>query len=384
MEEQARKVCFVYRSQFTSHAAEQLALELVELAPAGIDYAFFVSGGSEATELTMRSALQYWRELGQPGKTRILGRRISYHGMTMGSLSMSGHETRRADYSNLLHDLALAPPPYEYRFPAYREDAEEHGAAAWDRILQQQNPDTIAAVIVEPIVGAAGGALTPPVGYLRALRRICDRHNVLLIADEVITGLGRTGTWFACQQDDIAPDLIAVGKGLSSGYSPIGGVLFRNQIVEAFRKGSKSIPYGHTFSNNPLSAATCLAVLRYMKRMRVLENVSERGLQLYRGLCELSSRFPCMADIRGRGLLWGFEFVADRETRKPPPAGLQANIRFAARCFDAGLIVYPAGFAPYNNATLISPPLTISEAEVDELLHRLGEGLASFSRDLAG
>jgi adenosylmethionine-8-amino-7-oxononanoate aminotransferase len=334
MQEQARSASFVFRSQFTSEAALTLAEELVAIAPGDIKHAFFVNSGSEATELAMRVALQYWRDQGRPNKTRILGRQISYHGMTMGSLTMSGHTARRADYGNLLQQFAVAPPPYEYRFPPEGEDASNHGAGVWDRILREQDPDTVAAVIVEPIVGAAGGALTPPIGYLTALREICDRHDVLLIADEVITGMGRTGRWFACEHDDIVPDMVACGKGLTSGYTPMAAVLFRERLFRSTKSGRKAAPFGHTFSNNPQSAAICLAVLRYMRDNDILSNVR-----------------------------------------------LRANSRFVAHCFAAGLNVYPAGIAPFNNAALLAPPLNIRDVEVDDLLNRLETGLKTFGEE---
>ncbi|ALM85668.1 aspartate aminotransferase family protein [Bordetella sp. N] len=382
MHAQAEKVCFTYRSHFTSDAAEALAQTLVDLAPAGMSHAFFVNSGSEATELALRTAQQYWRDRGQPNKTHVLGRAISYHGMTMGALSMSGHDARRADYGNLLHTFAVAPPPYPYRFPLSGTDAEQHGAMVWDRILREYGADKVAAIIVEPVVGAAGGGLTPPVGYLRALRQICDRHDVLLISDEVITGMGRTGTWFACDHDGIAPDMIATGKGMTSGYTPMGAVLFHERIVQGMGDNGKTVPFGHTFSANPLSAATCLAVVNYMRDHKVLDNVAPRARQLEAGLRALAARFPWMADVRGRGLLWGFEFVTDPVRKTPPDPALNANALFTAHCLRAGLIVYTAGIAPLNNATLIAPPLVITEAEMEDLLHRLEQGLVSFGTEL--
>lgn len=382
MQAQAKRVCFTYRTQFDNEPAEELARELTAIAAGDINHAFFVNSGSEATELTMRAALQYWREKGMPSKSKILGRQIGYHGMTMGSLSMSGHAQRRSDYGELLHAFAVAPPVYDFRFPLSGADADNHGAAIWERLLIEEDPQTVAAVIVEPIVGAAGGALTPPIGYLGALREICDRHDVLLIVDEVITGLGRTGKWFAYEHDNIVPDLVACGKGMTSGYTPMGAVLFRDRIVEASHLGSKIAPFGHTFSNNPLSAATSLAVLRYMRRMDILTNVAASGARLEHGLRELTSRYPWMADVRGRGLMWGFEFVTDQHSRSAPDPKRAANVRFVDHCFEAGLIVYPAGIAPFNNAALITPPLNISTDEIDELLRRLETGLRTFGDEL--
>lgn len=382
MRAQAERVCFTYRSHFTSAAAESLAATLTELAPSGLNHAFFVNSGSEATELALRTAQQYWRDRGQPGKTHVLGRAISYHGMTMGALSMSGHAARRADYGNLLHTFAVAPPPYPYRFPLSGTDADGHGAMVWDRILREYGADKVAAIIVEPVVGAAGGALTPPIGYLRTLREICDRHDVLLIADEVITGMGRTGKWFACDHDRVSPDMIATGKGMTSGYTPMGAVLLHERIIGAFAATGKTVPFGHTFSANPLSAAVCLAVVNYMRDENILENVTARGQQLEAGLRRLAQRYSWMADIRGRGLLWGFEFVTDPQSRTPPDAALNANALFAAHCFQAGLIVYTAGIAPLNNATLLAPPLSITEQEMDELLARLETGMTGFASEM--
>lgn len=382
MREQAERVCFTYRSHFTSAAAESLAAALTDLAPPGVTHAFFVNSGSEATELALRTAQQYWRDRGQPGKTHVLGRAISYHGMTMGALSMSGHNARRADYGNLLHTFAVAPPPYPYRFPLEGSDADGHGAMVWDRIIREYGAEKVAAIIVEPVVGAAGGALTPPIGYLRALRDICDRHDILLISDEVITGMGRTGKWFACEHDGVSPDMIATGKGMTSGYTPMGAVLFHERIISAFAATGKTVPFGHTFSANPLSAATCGAVVKYMRDVNVLENVAARGKQLEAGLRRLAQRYPWMADVRGRGLLWGFEFVTDPQSRTPPDPALNANALFTAHCFRAGLIVYTAGIAPLNNATLLAPPLVITEAEMDDLLARLEAGMISFASEM--
>jgi adenosylmethionine-8-amino-7-oxononanoate aminotransferase len=383
MGQQARSASFVYRTQFANDPAIELARELTSLIPGdAINHAFFVNSGSEATELAMRAALQYWRDRGRPTKTRILGRQISYHGMTMGALTMSGHSVRRADYGSLLKEFAVAPPPYDYRFPLAGNDARKHGAAAWDRIICEQGADNVAAVIVEPIVGAAGGALTPPVGYLSALREICDHHDVLLIVDEVITGLGRTGRWFGFEYDEIVPDLVACGKGLTSGYTPMGAVLFSDRVVSEPGSGRKITPFGHTFSNNPLSAATCLAVLKYMQSNDILSNVVLRGKQLETGLRDLSARYSFMADVRGRGLLWGFEFVTDPVKRTAPDPAFGANMRFVAHCFAAGLNVYPAGISPYNNASLLAPPLNISEMEISDLLVRLEHGVQSFAQEM--
>lgn len=379
MQAQAERVAFSYRTQFTNQPAEDLARELTALAPEPIKWAFFVNSGSEATEFAIRAALSYWRNRGLSEKFKILGRHTSYHGMTMGAISVSGHAARRTDYGSLLHSFAVAPPAHAYRYASPEEGEREYAeraAAEFEAALRDEDPRTVAAVIVEPIVGAAGGALVPPAGYLRKLREICDRHDVLLIVDEVVTGVGRTGEWFACEHDGVAPDMLLVGKGLSGGYSPVGAVLLHEHLVETIQMHGGVAPFGHTFSANPLSMATCLSVIGLLKRENVLENVRQRGVQLERGLRSLAEKYEFVADVRGRGLLWGFEFVIARETRQAPDPSDQVSIAFSDECFRMGLVVYPAGIAPFNNAVIVSPPLVITESEVDLLLERMDRALA--------
>ncbi len=377
MRDQAARLAFTFRTQFSNAPAEALAARLAALAPGDLDWVFFVNSGSEASEYALRVALQYWRERGRPGKTKVLGREISYHGMTMGAVSMSGHGSRRADYGSLLHAFPVAPPAYAYRYGGEAgDDYGEAAARAFEAAILAEDVDTVAAVIAEPIVGAAGGVLVPPPGYFTRLREICDRVGVLLIMDEVITGLGRTGAWFASAQEGIVPDMILTGKGVSAGYTPMAAVLLREAVVEVMREGSGVAPFGHTFSGNPLSAATCLAVVDYIERHDLISNARGRGEELRRGLEALSQRYSSMVDVRGRGLMWGFEFVLDRASRAPPPAELNATAAFVQDCVDQGLIVYPAGVAPLNNAALIAPPLVITAAEVEELLRRLDRALA--------
>lgn len=373
MQSQSDAIAFTFRTQFTNEPAEALADRLTAIAPGDVNYAFFVNSGSEASEHAMRVALHVWRERGQPGKTKVLGRKRSYHGMTMGALSMSGHDARREDYGPLLHPFPVVPPAYCYRCPWGLEPSSCNleCASAWEKAIQDAGPDTVAAVIAEPIVGAAGGVLMPPEGYLRQLREICDCYNVLMIMDEVITGLGRTGDWFVSETEGVVPDIILTGKGTSAGYTPLAAVLLREPLVTSMREGSGQAPFGHTFSGNPLSSAVCLAVLDYLEENEVLANVISRGEELAAGLQALSQRFPTMVDVRGRGLLWGFEFVKDRADREAPDADGNISAAFVKECFNAGLIVYPAGIPPLNNATIIAPPLTITSEEVEELLRRL-------------
>jgi adenosylmethionine-8-amino-7-oxononanoate aminotransferase len=382
---QSGEIAFTFRTQFTNGPAEALARKLASLAPGDLNWVFFVNSGSEASENAIRIAIKYWQDLGQPGRVKVLGRQLSYHGMTMGAMSISGHDARRQDYGALLHPFVTTPPPYCFRCPFGQEpdSCDLECASAWEAAIKAQDPSTVAAVIVEPIVGAAGGALyAKRPGYLKRLRDICDRYGVLLICDEVITGLGRTGAWFASADEGIVPDIITTGKGTSAGYTPMASIVMRDKIVEAFAAGGGLAPFGHTFSGNPLSAAIALAVLSYVERHDLLRNARERGTDLEAGLRALAQRYPMMADVRGQGLLWGFEIIRDRMTNEAFPASVNVNARLVAHCFSNGLVIYPAGVAPLNNACLVAPPLVIQKAEIGELLARLDRSLAALQGEL--
>jgi len=378
MREQAARVAFAYRTQFTNGPAETLAARITALAPGDLNTAFFLNSGSEATEFAMRVALAVWKERGQPDKEKILSRKLSYHGMTLGALSMSGHDARRPDYGSLLHQFPVGPPAFQYRYGQPGETEEEYAersAREFEEALIREDPNTVAAIIVEPIVGAAGGAIVPPAGYLRRLREICDRRGVLLIFDEVITGIGRTGTWFACESEYVVPDLLAIGKGLSAGYYPVSGVLICEPLVETLRVGRGVAPFGHTYSGNPLGAATSLAVLDYIDENDLLANVQERGRQLEVGLLSISNRNPHFADVRGRGLMWGGEIVRNPLTKAAPEPALHPARELVDACAERGLLVYPAGIAPLANAVLFAPPLNVSEGEIALLLQRFESAL---------
>ncbi|MET2829227.1 aminotransferase family protein [Mesorhizobium shangrilense] len=386
MRKQASEVAFAFFNQFSNKPAEDLATKLASLAPGNLNWVSFVNSGSEASEYAIRLVLNYWRSKGLSRKVKILGRHTSYHGVTMGAVSMSGHATRRADYGPLLHPFPVVPPAYAYRYAGDLSEADYARKCAqdWEDALLREGIDTVAAVIVEPIVGAAGGVLMPPAGYFTMLREICDRLGVLLIMDEVITGLGRTGAWFASIGEGIVPDIITTGKGTSAGYAPMAAIIVHEHIIETLRQNSAAPPYGHTFSGNPVGAAVSLAVLNYVEREKLLENANLRGEELKAGLEAFSQRYSHMVDVRGRGLLWGFEFVMDRASRRAPDESRNTSATFVADCFDNGLIVYPAGVPPLNNAVIISPPLIISGDEVQELLRRLDTALATMDGRIDG
>jgi adenosylmethionine-8-amino-7-oxononanoate aminotransferase len=385
MADQARRVAFSYRTQFSSRPLEELARRIAAIAPGDLEFSVFTNSGSEATEAALRLALQYWREVGRPEKTHVVSRHMSYHGMTLGALSMSGHPGRRAGLEPLLHQFPAVPPAYCYRCPLglSPDTCATRCAEEWETAFVAAGPETVAAAIVEPVVGAAGGAVPAPDGYLARLREICDRHEVLLIADEIITGFGRTGTWFGCDHDGVVPDLLVVGKGISAGYVPVAAVIARRHVVDAIERGSGVGVFSHTYSGFPLGAATCLAVLDYLDEHDLVTAARDRGAELRAGLEAVAARHPIVGDVRGRGLLLGLELVADPRTKRRFPVEAQVARRLVDLSFERGLILYPAGTPPAGDAVLVTPPLTISRAEIGELLELLDAALTELELELA-
>lgn len=376
MLEQAAKVSFVYRSQFSSEPAERLAKKLSEFAPGNDYWAFFVNSGSEATETAMKVAIQHWQEKGRRGKNIVLSRRMSYHGITLGALSMSGHVLRRRRFVPLLEDFPVVAPPYCYRCPFGKTYPDCKLACADDleTAIRRIGAEHIAAFIAEPIVGAAGGAVVPPEGYYRKIKDICERNEMLFIADEVMTGIGRTGTMFAMEHWSVEPDLIALGKGMSAGYTPIAATLVKDCVMEPILQGSKSIMSGHTYSANPQSAAVSLAVLEYIEKHRLVEAAQTKGRYLLEKLTRSAERCDIIGDVRGKGLLLAVEFVADRTAKLPFSPETGVTSRFIDKAFEKGLLVYPAagGVEGAGDAVIIAPPFVITEDEMD-LLVRLFE-----------
>lgn len=377
MQEQAEKVSFVYRSQFTNEPAELLAKKLSELSPGDLNWSFFVNSGSEATETAMKIAIQFWQEKGQYKKNKIISRWMSYHGITLAALSMSGYVERRKRFTQILEEYPSVSPPYLYRDEAYIDDVtfNQRSAQQLEEQIQRIGKDEVAAFIAEPIVGAAGGALTPPDGYYQAIKEVCDRHNVLFIADEVMTGMGRTGKMFAMEHwSPVVPDLITTGKGMTGGYTPLAAVLVRDEIMAPIIKGSKTIMSGHTFSANPQSAAISLAVLQYIEKHNLVEKANENGLYLKQKINELANTSPIIGDVRGKGLFLGIEFVMNKITKQSFPRNVQLTNRIVQAAFDNGLLVYPAASGENGtsgDAIIIAPPLIINKTELNELVARL-------------
>ncbi|TVY00268.1 aspartate aminotransferase family protein [Paenibacillus cremeus] len=388
MAEQARKVSFVYRSQFTSEPAEQLAQKLSELAPGRDYWTFFVNSGSEATETAMKVAIQHWQEQGRHGKNRVISRRMSYHGITMGALSMSGHVLRRRRFVPLLADYPVVAPAYCYRCP-FGRTYPECGLACADDLetaIRRIGAEHIAAFIAEPIVGAAGGAVTPPNDYYRRIKEICERHEILFIADEVMTGIARTGAMFGMEHWGVEPDVIALGKGMSAGYTPVAATMVKDRVMEPILQGSRVVMSGHTYSANPQSAAVSLAVLDYIERHQLVQAAEVQGRKLLERLNRLADKCEIIGDVRGKGLLLALELVADRESKLPFPAAKGVTSLVIDKAFEKGLLIYPAagGVDGAGDAVIIAPPLTISDEELELLMRLLEDTLQEVMREIQG
>ncbi len=387
MLEQAKKVSFVYRSQFTSEAAERLARKIAELLPGELNWSFFVNSGSEATETAMKMAIQYWQEQGVMTKTKVLSRWVSYHGITLGALSMSGHPLRRARFVPLLEDFPVIHPPYCYRCP-YQLEAPSCGylcAQELQTAIDRIGANQVAAFIAEPVIGAAGGAITPPRDYYKIVKDICERNQILFIADEVMTGFGRTGTMLALEQWSVVPDIVALGKGMGAGYAPIAAAVASGKVMEPILAGSKSVMSGHTLSANPQSCAVSLAVIEYLEKSQIMKNVESKSIYLWNKLERLKSKFPFIGDIRGKGLLLGIEFVKEQTGRIPFSRSENVTQKVITIAKEKGLLLYPAGAGIdgiNGDAVIISPPLTISKREIDELISLLNATFEAFSTTL--
>jgi adenosylmethionine-8-amino-7-oxononanoate aminotransferase len=381
MQAQMEKIAYAHTAFFTTEVAEHLADRLIEGAPPGLDHVYLVSGGSEAVEAALKMARQYFVEKGETERRHIIARRQSYHGNTLGALASGGNEWRRAQFSPLLIETHHIDPCYAYRHQAPGESDAAYGlraAEALERKIQALGPRTVMAFIAETVVGATAGAV-PPVGdYFKHIRAICDRHGVLLILDEVMCGMGRTGTLHACIQEDIAPDLLAMAKGLGGGYQPIGAVLLGCHIFEAFAKGSGLFQHGHTYMGHPMAAAAAFAVQEVIRRDHLLDNVKTMGRHLDRRLRERFANHHHVGDVRGRGLFMGLELVADRDSKRPFAPDLKLHEAVKREAFARELIIYPMGGTidgARGDHVLIAPPFIIDAASIDTVVERLGDAI---------
>lgn len=382
VQDQVEKVAFAHTGFMTSEPAEALADLLIAQAPGELERVYFVSGGSEATEAAIKLARQYFLEVGQPERSRVIARRQSYHGNTLGALSAGGNAWRRAQFAPMLIEMSHIAPCYEYAEKRDGETSFDYGRRVADELeaeILRLGPDTVMAFIAEPVVGATLGAVPAVEGYFKRIREICDRYGVLLILDEVMCGMGRTGHLYACDHEGIAPDILCIAKGLGAGYQPIGATLCTAKVYEAIRDGSGFFQHGHTYVGHPVATAAALAVVRKLTDRHLPERARAMGDALHERLQAAFGQHPNVGDLRGRGLFRGIELVADRDTRAPldPGLGVAAKIKKAA--FDEGLICYPmSGTRDGRNGDhiLLAPPFIIEDAQLDELVEKLGRAMA--------
>ena len=378
MGSQAAQLGYVHTSFFSNEPAEELAELLIGDEPGGLARAFFVSSGSEAMEAALKLARQYFLELGQPQRTQFISRRQSYHGNTLGALALSGHAARRSPYEPLLaSNVTHVSPCFPFHYQAVGETDSGYVArlaAELEAAFQRIGPDRVIAFCAETIVGATAGCVTASPLYFEAIREVCSRHGSLLILDEVMSGMGRTGTTHAWQQEGIAPDIQAVAKGLGAGYAPIGGILISKRVVEALEAGSGAFAHGHTYQAHPVACAGALEVQRIIRDENLMANVSAMGKCLSSALRERFCEHPYIADIRGRGLFWGLEFSPDPAARTAFAPELKIAEKIKRCALNAGVAIYPgSGTIDGTNGDhlIIAPPYTITPDDVGEIVARL-------------
>lgn len=382
IKDQAEQLAYAHSGAFSNDPAEELAEFLVTRSP-GQHRVYFLSGGSEIMDLSLRTAYQYHVERGEPGRTLFVARRQSYHGSTLGTLAVSGNAQRRTIFEPLLGDCTFVSPCYAYRGMRPGEDEPAYAARLAGELedtFLRLGPDRVAAFVAETVVGSTSGAVPPVQGYFREVREVCDRYGVLLVLDEVMAGMGRTGHLFACAEDGIEPDILAVGKGLAAGYQPLSAMLVSARVHEVLESGSGLVRNGQTFVNHPIACAAALAVQHAIVEERLLENVLARGEQLRARLRAEFAEHPNVGDVRGRGLLVGLELVADRDTKQPlpPEADTAASLRAAA--LRVGLLAYPTPGTidgRYGEHVLFAPPFVSTAPDIDRMVDLFAEAMAA-------
>lgn len=368
---------YAHTSFFTSAPAEELADLLIKHAPGDLDRVYLVSGGSEAMEAVLKLARQYFVEKGEDRCGRIIARKQSYHGNTMGALSAGGNAWRRAKFGPLLIDMSHIDPCYEHRLKRDGESLEEDGFRAANLLEEKPlrvSPENVMAFAAEPVVGSTAGALAAAPGYFKRIREICDQYGILLILDEVMCGMGRTGSLFACEQEGVAPDNLCIAKGLSAGYQPIGAMLCTREIYETIENGSGFFQHGHTYLGHPTAAAAGVAVVKAMLDRNLIARVKTQGEKLMAALQAQFGQHPNVGDIRGRGLFQGIELVAHRDSKVPFEASRKIASRIKSAAFDAGLICYPMGGTTDGQTgdhVLFAPPFIFDDSQIDKLVIKL-------------
>ncbi|SOY92689.1 putative aminotransferase, pyridoxal-phosphate-dependent aminotransferase family [Cupriavidus taiwanensis] len=369
-------IAYAHTSFFTTEVSETLADTLAQAAPGDLDHVYFVSGGSEAVESALKLARQYFVEVGQPARRHFIARRQSYHGNTLGALAIGGNAWRREPFLPLLVPAHHVSPCYAYRERQAGETDAQYAQRLADELeakIQDLGPGTVAAFVAETVVGATAGAV-PPVGdYLKRIRAVCDKYGVLLILDEVMSGMGRTGYLFACEEDGVVPDIVTIAKGLGAGYQPIGAMLSTRRIYDAIVGGSGFFQHGHTYIGHATACAAALAVQRTIAEDKLLANVLARGEQLRQRLREALGDHPKLGDVRGRGLFVGVEFVSDRDSKATLDPALKTHARLKSAAMQNGLLVYPMGGTVdgvQGDHVLFAPPFICTPRDIDNIVDR--------------
>ena len=383
VQDQTSKMAFAHTGFFSSDPAEELAELLIDNAPGELDRVYFVSGGSEAIEAAIKLARQFHIENGEPSRHHIIARKQSYHGNTLGALAAGGNKWRRNQFEPILIDASHISPCYEYVDKLKEETSFDYGQRVAQELedeILRLGTDKVMAFIVEPVVGATMGAVPAVPGYFKKVRNICDKYGVLLILDEVMCGMGRTGHLFASEFDEIAPDILCIAKGLGAGYQPIGAMLCSKNIYNRLGKGSGFFQHGHTYMGHPVACAAALAVLKAILNRKLLSSIKSKSNQLFNCLETQLGHHPNIGDIRGRGLFIGIEIVQNIETKKPfdPNLKVAASIKHAA--FEAGLICYPMSGTrdgKWGDHILLAPPFIINENQIIELVNKLSISIES-------
>jgi adenosylmethionine-8-amino-7-oxononanoate aminotransferase len=376
---QAETLAYAHTSFFTTEVAENLAAFLIDRAPGDLSHAYFVSGGSEAVEAALKLARQYFVEIGEADRAIFIARRQSYHGNTLGALAIGGNAWRREPFLPLLAPAVHVSPCYAYRDQLEGESDEAYSdrlAAELEDAILAAGPGRVAAFVAETVAGATLGAVPPTAGYFRKIKAVCERYGVLLILDEVMSGMGRTGHLFACTEDGITPDIVTIAKGLGGGYQPIGAMLASRRLYDAVVEGSGFFQHGHTYIGHAIACAAALAVQRVIEEEGLLQNVRERGVELSAGLGAALSGHPHVGDIRGRGLFVGVELVEDRQTKAPFDPARRLHARFKAEAQARGLLVYPMGGTidgKRGDHVLLAPPFIATPADIAAIVERMAE-----------
>lgn len=388
IKKQLDEIAYAHTGTFTSEPAESLADFLIARAPEGIEHVYFVSGGSEAVEAALKIARQYFLEKGETQRSKFIARRQSYHGNTLGALAVGGNLWRRQPFDPILIDVDHVSPCYTYRNKRPQETDEEYGQRVANELetrLQEVGAENVIAFVAEPVVGATAGVLMPVPGYFKRIREICDRHGILLILDEVMCGMGRTGTLFACEQEGVRPDIVTLAKGLGAGYQPIGAMLCSAEIYAAIRDGSGFFQHGHTYMGHSTACAGALAVQQVIAEDNLLNNVLAMGTSLGTALRLRLGDNPYVGDIRGRGLFWGVELVADRASKEPLDSELAIHHVIKAQAMARGLMCYPGGGTidgKRGNHILLAPPYIIQQTHVSEIADKLAASIDAALREV--